>query len=100
MFTGSNSSGTAMEDADDVERRIEISEKDGNNASDREEPIVLKEEEDANYQPAAAAPVGSPPPNGGTRAWLVVVGAWCTSFCSFGWINSMFPHAFNERKDN
>ncbi|KAJ4859560.1 major facilitator superfamily domain-containing protein [Trichoderma breve] len=89
MFTGSNSSGTAMEDADDVERRIEISEKDGNNASDREEPIVLKEEEDANYQPAAAAPVGSPPPNGGLRAWLVVVGAWCTSFCSFGWINSV-----------
>ncbi|PTB53442.1 hypothetical protein M431DRAFT_89501 [Trichoderma harzianum CBS 226.95] len=78
-----------MEDADDVERRIEISEKDGNNASDREEPIVLKEEEDANYQPAAAVPVGSPPPNGGLRAWLVVVGAWCTSFCSFGWINSV-----------
>lgn len=100
MFTGSNSSGTAMEDADDVERRIEISEKDGNNASDREEPIVLKEEEDANYQPAAAVPVGLPPPNGGLRAWLVVVGAWCTSFCSFGWINSMFPYAFDKRKDN
>ena len=24
----------------------------------------------------------------GLTAWLVVVGAWCTSFCSFGWINS------------
>ncbi|KAL7940152.1 major facilitator superfamily domain-containing protein [Trichoderma barbatum] len=22
-------------------------------------------------------------------AWIVVLGAWCTSFCSFGWINSI-----------
>ncbi|CAK7204205.1 hypothetical protein SEUCBS139899_006959 [Sporothrix eucalyptigena] len=28
-------------------------------------------------------------PDGGFRAWLVVFGAWCTSFCSFGWINSV-----------
>lgn len=27
-------------------------------------------------------------PDGGTTAWLVVVGAWCVSFCSYGWINS------------
>jgi hypothetical protein len=30
----------------------------------------------------------SPPLDGGISAWLVVLGAWCTSFCSFGWINS------------
>jgi hypothetical protein len=29
------------------------------------------------------------PPDGGTKAWLVVLGAWCCSFCSPGWINSM-----------
>lgn len=29
-------------------------------------------------------------PDGGTTAWLVVLGAWCTAFCSFGWLNSMF----------
>ncbi|KAH7127286.1 major facilitator superfamily domain-containing protein [Dactylonectria macrodidyma] len=29
------------------------------------------------------------PPDGGTAAWLVVLGAWCCSFCSPGWINSM-----------
>ncbi|KAF1991433.1 MFS general substrate transporter [Aulographum hederae CBS 113979] len=29
------------------------------------------------------------PPDGGTVAWLVVFGAWCTSFCSFGWLNSV-----------
>lgn len=32
-------------------------------------------------------------PDGGTTAWLVVLGAWCTSFCSFGWINSEFSSA-------
>ncbi|KAH8667743.1 major facilitator superfamily domain-containing protein [Ilyonectria robusta] len=39
----------------------------------------------------AAPPAGykSDAPNGGTTAWLVVLGAWCTSFCSFGWINSV-----------
>ncbi|KAJ3496251.1 hypothetical protein NLG97_g2800 [Lecanicillium saksenae] len=30
-----------------------------------------------------------PPPDGGTTAWLVVLGAWCTAFCSFGWLNSI-----------
>jgi hypothetical protein len=32
------------------------------------------------------------PPDGGLTAWLVVVGAWCTSFCSFGWVNSKFTY--------
>ncbi|KAJ6780206.1 hypothetical protein PWT90_01933 [Aphanocladium album] len=31
----------------------------------------------------------TPPPDGGTTAWLVVLGAWCTAFCSFGWLNSI-----------
>lgn len=31
---------------------------------------------------------GSEAPDGGLAAWLVVLGAWCTSFCSFGWVNS------------
>lgn len=25
---------------------------------------------------------------GGTKAWLVVLGCWCTSFASFGIVNS------------
>ncbi|GKT51115.1 MFS transporter asaE [Colletotrichum spaethianum] len=32
---------------------------------------------------------GSDAPDGGATAWLVVLGAWCTSFCSFGWVNSV-----------
>ncbi|KAH8661500.1 putative monocarboxylate transporter [Tricladium varicosporioides] len=31
----------------------------------------------------------SPAPDGGMTGWLVVLGAWCISFCSFGWINSV-----------
>jgi hypothetical protein len=31
------------------------------------------------------------PPDGRITAWLVVLGAWCILFCSFGWINSMLP---------
>lgn len=27
-------------------------------------------------------------PDGGLEAWLVVLGAWCASFCGYGWINS------------
>ncbi|KAG5658059.1 hypothetical protein KAF25_007010 [Fusarium avenaceum] len=45
---------------------------------------------------AKAAPGG--PPDGGLTAWLVVLGAWCTSFCSFGWINSV--GAFQEYYQN
>lgn len=28
------------------------------------------------------------PPDGGSEAWMVVLGAWCCSFCCYGWINS------------
>jgi hypothetical protein len=27
-------------------------------------------------------------PEGGTKAWGVVIGCWCTSFASFGIVNS------------
>lgn len=47
--------------------------------------------EEGTTQPEPApAPAGSGAPDGGLTAWLVVLGAWCTSFCSFGWINSKF----------
>ncbi|RSL48147.1 hypothetical protein CEP53_009655 [Fusarium sp. AF-6] len=34
-------------------------------------------------------PVRDGPPDGGAAAWLVVLGAWCCSFSSPGWINSV-----------
>lgn len=44
--------------------------------------------------PSAPAWGSNDAPDGGLTAWLVVLGAWCTSFCSFGWINSTFPLPF------
>lgn len=42
-------------------------------------------------QEAAAPPPAAPGPgafpDGGLRAWLVVLGGFCTIFASFGWIN-------------
>lgn len=49
--------------------------------------------EDGVTQPPVKPVAGSGAPDGGLEAWLVVLGAWCTSFCSFGWINSMFLSA-------
>ncbi|KAI1184911.1 major facilitator superfamily domain-containing protein [Nemania serpens] len=34
-------------------------------------------------------PVVAGPPDGGAMAWLVVLGGWCCSFSSPGWINSV-----------
>ncbi|KIW20635.1 hypothetical protein PV08_01211 [Exophiala spinifera] len=45
---------------------------------------VEKSAEEAKPKPPARES-----PNGGLAAWLVVLGAWCTSFCSFGWLNSI-----------
>ncbi|KAK8043502.1 major facilitator superfamily transporter [Apiospora rasikravindrae] len=28
-------------------------------------------------------------PDGGAKAWLMILGAWCCSFCSYGWVNSV-----------
>lgn len=78
-----------MEEGGHNEEHITVSEKDGHRDSGYEEPVFSKEEE-AGYQSPAQALVGNTPPDGGLRAWLVVIGAWCTSVCSFGWINSAF----------
>ncbi|QPC77922.1 hypothetical protein HYE68_008674 [Fusarium pseudograminearum] len=54
--------------------------------------------EDGVVQPPVKPVAGSGAPDGGLEAWLVVLGAWCTSFCSFGWINSV--GAFQEYYQN
>lgn len=40
--------------------------------------------------PAPGTSVIGPPPDGGAQAWLVVLGAFCGLFVSFGWINCKF----------
>lgn len=42
---------------------------------------------------AAGPPAPGPPPDGGFLAWMVVVGAFCGLFVSFGWINCKSPHS-------
>ncbi|KAH7310203.1 major facilitator superfamily domain-containing protein [Rhexocercosporidium sp. MPI-PUGE-AT-0058] len=46
---------------------------------------LLNQEKAPSDQP----PPVSDAPDGGFDAWLVVLGGWCTSFCSFGWVNSI-----------
>lgn len=51
--------------------------------------------DDKETHPNSAGPP-TDAPDGGLAAWLVVFGAWCTSFCSFGWVNSKsFPQIFH-----
>lgn len=46
------------------------------------------DEREGKLTPLTLSASQSPPPDGGFAAWCVVLGAWCTSFCSFGWMNS------------
>jgi len=40
-------------------------------------------------KPTSTPPTPSGPPDGGLRAWLAVLGAFCCCFSSYGWISSM-----------
>lgn len=45
-------------------------------------------------------PIGSDAPDGGYRAWIVVFGAWCSSYCTWGWINGKQSKThINEHED-
>lgn len=51
----------------------------------------VSSQQDVSDSEKAAQATSSPPapPDGGVTAWLVVLGGWCTAFCSFGWLNSI-----------
>lgn len=49
-------------------------------------PSTLQDQETAETKQSQPREGGTP--DGGTAAWLVVLGAWCVSFYSFGWLNS------------
>ncbi|KAK2606292.1 hypothetical protein QQS21_003340 [Conoideocrella luteorostrata] len=57
--------------------------------SDDEKGAHSSPEDDGKDAQKKATQSASQAPDGGMQAWLVVLGAWCTSFCSFGWINSV-----------
>jgi hypothetical protein len=52
------------------------------------ETLAENEKHNVALGPTPAYKPGREDPDGGAAAWLVVLDAWCTSFCSFGWINS------------
>jgi hypothetical protein len=54
--------------------------------SDPEHMGMEKHNEEFPEHTRVEATAGAP--DGGLLAWSVVAGAWCTSFCSFGWLNS------------
>ncbi|KOS36679.1 hypothetical protein ACN38_g12568 [Penicillium nordicum] len=57
-------------------------------SSEKDEPQPPTEKSIATGPaPAPATPSIGPPPDGGAQAWLVVLGAFCGLFVSFGWIN-------------
>lgn len=49
-----------------------------------------QQETDSNSTEAESLSNALDIPDGGVTAWLVVLGAWCVSFCSYGWINSEY----------
>jgi len=66
----------------DVEKAAQESDFPGDEESKTEAPPNLA------TGPAAVNPWDpSQFPDGGLKAWLVVAGAFCCFFCSFGWIN-------------
>lgn len=56
-------------------------------ASSGNAPSFNTQEHDAE-KPSQPKSPGNDAPDGGFAAWLVVLGVWCTSSCSFGWLNS------------
>ncbi|KAH6632520.1 major facilitator superfamily domain-containing protein [Chaetomium tenue] len=56
--------------------------REGSNESPLSPSPDVKSENEVQLQPEG-------PPDGGTAAWLAVLGAWCCSFTSFGWMNSV-----------
>lgn len=52
---------------------------------DPEKSVDGKSPSSGDVPPPTGPPAAGP--DGGSRAWLVVFGAWCASFCTWGWIN-------------
>jgi hypothetical protein len=65
----------------------DLNKKSGSQAVFRDERSTSSEND---AEKAPNQPSRPQAPDGGLKAWLVVLGAWCTAFCSFGWLNSTF----------
>ena len=64
--------------------------RDARQSSDEEKQDGIDGENETLEKPQGPPPGAFDPrqnPDGGTKAWLCVLGGFCTLFCSFGWIN-------------
>ena len=66
-----------------------ISKQDPEKLVDEEKALSSNEENNPTTQAVSTVNSWDPNqfPDGGATAWLVVAGAFCSLFCSFGWIN-------------
>ncbi|KAL4807913.1 major facilitator superfamily domain-containing protein [Aspergillus unguis] len=64
-----------------------MEEKAADTKSNSSQTVPPAQEQDPEKAPQSVS--SDSVPDGGTTAWLVVLGCWCTSFCSFGWLNSV-----------
>ena len=71
-------------DVDTQVRRAETSPRD-DSIPDAEKGGAAFSEEDPVDERARLKALGI---DSGYAAWMVVLGAWCVSFCTYGWINS------------
>ncbi|PQE19424.1 monocarboxylate permease protein [Rutstroemia sp. NJR-2017a BBW] len=76
------------------EKRVSTNEEDGPTYMNIQKPLEPPRTSDASPQPNPTEKpipqaVSQLPPDGGLDAWLVVLGAWCGFFVTFGWMNSV-----------
>ncbi|KAG8971700.1 hypothetical protein FRC05_010866 [Tulasnella sp. 425] len=70
----------------DLETGNEVETVNGADVSDKEVPA--QEPSPPNEKSESAVVAIGPPPDGGSRAWLAVVGVSCAGFCTFGFANA------------
>ena len=90
MSTDSQGQSTETVVGDPMPVTMSSDEKHNQRSSNESSHISADNAEKGTPASNNTAPVA---PDGGTTAWLVVLGAWCTAFCSFGWLNSTFSIA-------
>ena len=60
----------------------------------------LSDHSDPREEKPSPPPASSDFPDGGTKAWLTVLGGWCCCLCSYGWLSSIgvFQTYYEQRR--
>jgi len=75
----------------------------------RQDVLTSSDDENTPYSSGSELPIApksekvleadNEVPDGGLRAWLVVLGAWCGLFCTLGWLNSTYPETPHDYQE-